>query len=44
MLKQNLSILKKNFRVKVDASPSSADTKFLLSQRREAKFVIASFS
>ena len=27
------------FRVKVDAPLSSADTKFLLNQRREAKFV-----
>ena len=30
------------FRVKVDA-PLSADVKFLLNQRRETKFIIASF-
>ena len=31
------------FRVKVDAPLSSGNVKFLLNQRREAKFVIASF-
>ena len=44
MFKQNPSILIFFFfRVKVDAPLSSADVKFLLNQRREAKFVIASF-
>ena len=39
MFKQKSSI----FKVKVDAPLCSADAKFLLNQRREAKFVIASF-
>ena len=43
MFKQNPSILIFFFRVKVDAPLSSTDVKFLLNQRREAKFVIASF-
>ena len=43
MFEQNPSILIFFFRVKVDAPLSSADVKFLLNQRREAKFVIASF-
>ena len=43
MFEQNPSILNFFFRVKVDAPLSSADVKFLLNQKREAKFVIASF-
>ena len=43
MSKQNPSILFFFFRVKVDAPLSSADVKFLLNQRKETKFVIASF-
>ena len=42
MFEQNPSILIFFFRVKVDAPLSSADVKFLLNQRREAKFVITS--
>ena len=44
MFEQNPSILIFFFRVKVDAPLSSADVKFLLNQRREAKFVIVSAS
>ena len=43
MSKQNPSILFFFFRVKVDAPLSSADVKFLLNQRREARFLIVSF-
>ena len=43
MFKQNPNILIFFFRVKVDAPLSSTDVKFLLNQRREGKFVIASF-
>ena len=42
MFKQNSSI-SIFFRVEVDAPLSSADVKFLLNQRRVAKFLIASF-
>ena len=42
MFKLNPSILI-FFRVRVDALLFSVDVKFLLSQRGEAKFVIASF-
>ena len=41
MFKQNPSILKKFS--EVDTPLSSADVKFFINQRREAKFVIASF-
>ena len=44
MFEQNPSILIFFFRVKVDAPLSSADVKFLLNQRREAKFAIECFS
>ena len=43
MFKQKPRILKKIFRVQVDAPLSSADIKFLLHQKREAKLVIAFF-
>ena len=43
MFKQNPSILIFFFQVKLDASFSSADVKFLLNERREAKFAIVSF-
>ena len=43
MFKQNPNILIFFFRLKVDAPLSSKDVKLLLYQRREAKFVIASF-
>ena len=43
MFKQKPRILKNFFRVQVDAPLSSADIKFLLHQKREAKLVIASF-
>ena len=42
MFKEN-PVLKNFFRAKVDAPLSSTDVKCLLNQRREAKFVIASF-
>ena len=42
MFKQNPSILF-FFQSKMDAPLSSTDLKFLLNQRREAKFVIVSF-
>ena len=44
MFEQNPSILNFFFRVKVDAPLSSADVKFLLNQKREAKFPIECFS
>ena len=43
MFKQNPNNLNFFFRVKVDAPLSSANVKFLLNQRKEAKFVIAYF-
>ena len=43
MFKQNPSILIFFFQSKMDAPFSSTDVKFLLKQRKEAKFVIASF-
>ena len=44
MFKQNPSISIFFFRVKVDVPLSCPDVKFLLNQRREAKFVIVSAS
>ena len=43
MFKRNPGILKFISRVKVDAPLSSADVNFIINQRREAKFAIASF-
>ena len=43
MFKRNPGILKFISRLKVDAPLSSADVKFLINQRREAKFAIATF-
>ena len=43
MFKQNPSILIFFFRVKVDATLSPLDVKFLFNQRREVKFIITYF-